>query len=88
LPAFIKPQSGIKTGTLVSRPCIGVSVMPQRSAQDRALHVPLELQQSHWCGIGIHAVAAASIYCHQEAKRRVPPAPRTEFGREADYATD
>lgn len=65
--------------------------MPQQSARPRPSGPALD-QQRQWSGIGIHAVAAASIYCDREArqrlKRRSAPADLPKLLRQSDYATD
>lgn len=66
--------------------------MPQRSAQPRIFAPAFEQQQRQWCGIGIHAVAAASIYCNREGKQRLKlrntATELPKLLRQTDYATD
>jgi hypothetical protein len=65
--------------------------MPQRSAQPRIFAPAFEQQQRQWCGIGIHAVAAASLYCDPAAKQRLKLRNTAELPkllRQTDYATD
>lgn len=62
--------------------------MPQRVAQYRVRAETFEPHQSQWCRIGIHAVAAASIYSLRDDKRRDEQVELPDLARSPDYATD
>jgi hypothetical protein len=47
-----------------------------------------EPQPTQWCGIGIEAVAAASIYCDGRKRKTEPAAGPVFIYVQPDYATD
>lgn len=63
--------------------------MGQQAAANRVRSPIYEAQQNQWCGIGINAVAAASIYCEKKDRPKGTPENGVTFAyRQPDFATD
>lgn len=64
--------------------------MAQRFLEPGARRQQIDADQAHWCGIGIHAVAAASLFRGRRAElpKDVATAGRISPDRQLDPATD